>query len=200
MTFLALGAGIGIVAGISPGPVLTMVVLETFRGGWLRGAAIAAGPLLADGPIVLAAVALLAQLPEGFIPAISVAGGVFLVYLGLTTLLTSRRRTAATVAPRGGLLTGLLARLLSPHPYLFWFLVGGPLLVEATREGGPWLAVAFLLGYYTTIVGSNVLLALALHRWIGRLPERLLLLLSGALLLVYGAALLATATQPSRSR
>lgn len=194
MTFLVLGAGIGMVAGISPGPVLTMVVLETLRGGWARGAAVAAGPLLADGPIVLVAVVLLAQLPPGLIPAISLVGGVFLLYLGVTTLLASRRpRPRHIEAGRAGLLTGLLARALSPNPYLFWFLVGGPLLVQAGRDGW-WLALAFLVGYYSTIVGSNVVLALALHRWVGRLSERVyraLLLISGVLLLAYGAGLAA---------
>jgi threonine/homoserine/homoserine lactone efflux protein len=59
LTFLALGAGIGFIAGISPGPVLSLVVSETLRGGWLRGSAVAAGPLLADGPIIALAIGIL---------------------------------------------------------------------------------------------------------------------------------------------
>jgi threonine/homoserine/homoserine lactone efflux protein len=188
LTFLVLGAGMGLVAGISPGPVLTMVVLETFRGGWGRGAAVAAGPLLADGPIIVTAVLLLANLPAGFLPAVSLVGGIFLLYLGATTLLSARRPIRSEAAtPGGGLLKGLLARSLSPNPYLFWFLVGGPLLVQAGPDR--WW---FLLGYYTTIVGSNVMLALALHRWVGRLSQRVyraLLLVTGGLLMVYGLLL-----------
>ena len=194
LAFLVIGAGIGFVAGVSPGPVLTLVVSETFRGGWLRGAAVAAGPLLADGPIVVLALLVLAQLPPGFVPTISLVGGMFLLYLAATTLLASRRvrpPTGQRLDARGGLLTGLLARGLSPHPYLFWFLVGAPLLLEASR-GGWWLALAFLLGYYGTIVGSNVALALVLHRWIDLLSDRVyrgLLLLSSAVLATYGLAL-----------
>src|ERR687885_273974 len=160
LTFLALGAGMGAVSGISPGPVLTMVVLETRRGGWLRGAAVAAGPLLADGPIVLLALSVLAQLPPGFVPAISILGGVFLVYLAVTVGLNGRRAVlprGRRVSARGGFLTGLLARGLSPNPYLFWFLVGGPTLMQAQDRYPGWqVVVAFLLGYYVTIVGSNV--------------------------------------------
>jgi threonine/homoserine/homoserine lactone efflux protein len=33
LTFLVLGGGIGLVAGVSPGPVLTLVVSETLRVG-----------------------------------------------------------------------------------------------------------------------------------------------------------------------
>jgi threonine/homoserine/homoserine lactone efflux protein len=57
------------------------VVTETLKGGWLRGAAVAAGPLLADGPIVILAIALTNQLPPAFEPAMSLVGGVFLIYL-----------------------------------------------------------------------------------------------------------------------
>ena len=113
MTFLLLGAGIGLIAGVSPGPVLTPLVAETLKGGWLRGAAVAAGPLLADGPIVLLAVGVLAQLPPGLVPAISVVGGVFLVYLAATVGLQARRAVlprGQQVSARGGFLTGLLAR------------------------------------------------------------------------------------------
>jgi threonine/homoserine/homoserine lactone efflux protein len=193
--FLVLGAGIGFVAGVSPGPVLTLVVAETFRGGWLRGAAVAAGPLLADGPVVVLAVLVLAQLPPHFLRAISLVGGAFLLYLGVTTFLNSRRArldARERLPARGGLLKGLLARLLSPNPYLFWFLVGGPLLLQAGQEH--WLAVpAFLVGYYSTIVGSNVALALALHRWVGLFSERVyrgVLLVGSAILGLYGLGLL----------
>ena len=37
VTFLILGAGIGVVAGLSPGPVGTLVVDETLRAGSPRG-------------------------------------------------------------------------------------------------------------------------------------------------------------------
>jgi threonine/homoserine/homoserine lactone efflux protein len=196
LTFLLLGAGIGLVAGVSPGPVLTLVVTETLKSGWLRGAAVAAGPLLADGPILLLALTVFGELPPTVVPAISVAGGVFLLYLALTNAIGARRATLPTTAvhkqARGGLVTGILARALSPHPYLFWLLVGGPLLTQARLEGLAAVA-AFLLGYYATIVGSNVGLALALHRSVGKLSERLyrgILFAASALLAVYGVLLL----------
>jgi threonine/homoserine/homoserine lactone efflux protein len=196
LTFLVLGAGIGFVAGVCPGPVLTLVVTETLKSGWLRGAAVAAGPLLADGPIVLIAVTVFSDLPPAVVPAISVLGGVFLLYLAVTNAGGARRATLSSSSEllpgaRGGLVTGLLARALSPHPYLFWFLVGGPTLAEARTVS--WAAVAaFLVGYYATIVGSNIGLALALHRWMGLLSQRIyraILLVASALLAVYGLIL-----------
>jgi threonine/homoserine/homoserine lactone efflux protein len=193
-TFLLLGAGIGFVAGVTPGPVLTLVVAETFRGGWSRGAAVAAGPLLADGPIIVLAVYVLAQLPAVAVRGLSLVGGGFLLYLAASTFWSSRRARIARAAPgsaRGTLVKGWLARALTPNAYLFWFLVGAPLLVQAGQDG--WLAApAFLLGYYSTIVGSNVVLALALHRWVGLFSERLyrgLLLFASVVLAAYGVGM-----------
>lgn len=195
LTSLALGAGIGFFAGISPGPVLTLVVSETLRGGWRRGAAVATGPLLADGPIIAVALLVITRVPPGFVPTISVIGGLFLLYLAVTTGLNSRQARIPreqSARASGGLLTGLLARALGPNPYLFWFLVGVPVILQEERASG-WSALAFLLGYYSTIVGSNVGLALALHRWLRLLSDRAyraLLLLCSAIMAVYGLLLL----------
>ena len=203
LTFMLLGAGIGFVSGVSPGPVLTLVVTETLKGGWMRGAAVAAGPLLADGPIVILAVTVMHRLPPRFEPAISLIGGVFLLYLAVTAALNARGAAtpqAKKISARGGLITGLLARGLSPHPYLFWFLVGGPTLLQAQRLYPGWQVVgAFLAGYYVTIVGSNVSVALALHHWIGLISQRVyraILLLASLILAIYGVLLLGRAAQP----
>jgi threonine/homoserine/homoserine lactone efflux protein len=203
LSFLVLGGGIGLFAGVSPGAVLTLVVAETLRGGWRRGAAVAAGPLLADGPIIAAALLVVGRLPPGFVPAISLVGGLFLLYLAVTTGLTARRAAlprGQRLAARGGLLTGLVARASSPNPYLFWFLVGAPAVVQAERQSS-WAALAFLLGYYATIVGSNVGLAVALHRWLGQLSDRVyqgLLLGSSLILAIYGLVLLGRGAQEMR--
>ena len=47
---------------------------------------------------------------------------------------------------------------LSPHPWLFWATVGGPLLVQAGEESAA-LAVAFVAGFYVTLIGAKVALA-----------------------------------------
>jgi threonine/homoserine/homoserine lactone efflux protein len=49
----------------------------------------------------------------------------------------------------------VLVNALSPHPWLFWATVGGPLLVEAGDESAA-LAVAFLAGFYAMLVGAKV--------------------------------------------
>jgi hypothetical protein len=108
------------------GPCADVVVTETLKSGWLRGAAVAAGPLLADGPIVLIAVTVFSELPPTVVPAISVVGGVFLLYLAITNAVGARRaklRTTSAPRPgaRGGLLTG---RTLRRGPASRWNFAG----------------------------------------------------------------------------
>ena len=197
-----LGAGIGLVVGVSPGPVLTLVMTETLNGGWLRGAAVAAGPLLADAPIIVLAVTVVRHLPPQFESVMSAIGGVFLLYLAVAAALHARRAEAPRArqsSARGGLLTGLLARALSPHPYLFWFLVGGPTLLQTQQVSSGWpVAAAYLVGYYLTIVGSNVGLALAVHHLVGLISQRVyrgVLFGASLIIAVYGVLLLGRAAE-----
>ena len=70
-------------------------------------------------------------------------------------------------------------------------------MIQASQSGW-WPAGAFLAGYYSTVVGSNVGLALALHRWIGLLSDRVyrgVLLVSSLILAAYGAVLVAHGVQ-----
>lgn len=198
--YLAIGATLGFTAGISPGPLLALVVAESARHGWRGGVPLAFAPLLTDGPIVAAAVLLLSRLPAQVPQALGVVGGLFVAHLGVQTL--RDRPTLPTARPGGAAvgrqaLKGLVVNLLNPHPYLFWGLVGAPLLVTAGAAG---LAapLGFLLGFYTTIVGSKAAIALLVDQGVLRLGSRLyraLLLASGAALVLLGLALVAESTQ-----
>jgi hypothetical protein len=87
---------------------------------------------------------------------------------------------------------------VTPGPVLT--LVGAPLLVQAGQDDR--LAVpAFLVGYYITIVGSDVVLALALHRWLGLFSDRMyrgLLLFASGVLAAYGLGMVGRAATADR--
>ncbi|MGK5630846.1 LysE family transporter [Streptomyces sp. URMC 123] len=199
MRELALGVALGFSAGISPGPLMALVLTGTLRGGLGTGLRVAAVPLLTDLPVIVLAVTVLAMLPDPVISGGGVVGGLFLLWLGVTTLRDAR--TAELPAPdaaaarpqaRRTLWQGVLANILSPHPWLFWLTTGAPLLVAAWRHGSlP--AGSFLFGFYALLVGSKALLALvvarARHR-IGVRGFRALLAAAGALLLAASALLL----------
>ncbi|RME32628.1 MAG: LysE family translocator [Gammaproteobacteria bacterium] len=165
----ALGSGIllGLSAGLAPGPLFTLVVSETLRHGAASGIRVAMAPLITDLPIIAVTLLLVVEL-SGFreIGAIlSLVGAGFILYLAVDTL-RAGEGTAAEPADRTrprSLLRGVLVNALSPHPYLFWLGIGGPLMLRASRHGllGP---VLFVGGFYLCLVGSKVALAVLVGR------------------------------------
>ena len=193
MAELLLGIGIGFGAGVSPGPLLTLVLTTTLQRGFGAGVRVACSPLLTDGPIILLVVLVVGSLPAAVATALALGGGLFVIYLGAETV---RGAAGATLAaggaapPRHDLWRGALVNALSPHPWLFWLAVGGPILVGAWERTPP-RAAAFLVGFYGLLVGSKVALA-----WAAALGRRLtdrwyrrLLAGAGALLVLAGALL-----------
>jgi threonine/homoserine/homoserine lactone efflux protein len=182
--FLLSGVLLGLSGGLSPGPLLTLVASETLRHGARAGIGVALAPLLTDLPIVLAAVLLLRPLADQTVPMalIHLGGGLYLVWLGLEGLRFRGAELEPTV-PTGSLRRGVIANFLNPSPYLFWLAVGAPTVLAAWREG--WLAAAaFVVAFYALLVGSKVLLALALGR------ARHLLRSGGYIVLMRGLGLL----------
>lgn len=158
------GILLGLSSGLSPGPLLTLVVSETLRHGARAGIGVALAPLLTDLPIVLVAVLLLRPLTDQTVPLalINLGGGLYLAWLGLEGL-RFRGAELEPTDPVGSLRRGVIANFLNPSPYLFWLAVGAPTVLAAWRESWP-AAAAFIVTFYVLLVGSKVALALALGR------------------------------------
>ena len=163
--FAISGILFGLVAGISPGPMLALVVSETLRRNQRAGILVACAPLLTDAPIVVASVVVLSRFSQSdtVLGVISLLGGLFLVYLACGSLAGSPGVPGAGEKGAGSLLKGVLANFLNPNPYLFWGVVGGPTVLKALSDG-PSAAAAFLIGFYTCLVGSKVAMALVVDR------------------------------------
>lgn len=192
MTELLLGAGIGWAAGLTPGPLHTLVMVTSIRRGFRAGAAVALAPPIADAPIVPIALFLVGAMSDTAIRALSFAGGVFVIGLGVATMRSAGRPETTQVHTGSDLAKGIVTNLLSPHPWLFWLTVGGPILVTAWTAS-PVTGLAFLVGFYGLLVGSKIGVAfLASHGrrlagtpWYARLVAG-----SGLLLVAMGAFLL----------
>lgn len=193
MTEFLLGLGLGLGAGISPGPLQTLVVTSTLRGGFGAGVRVAIAPLLTDAPIIALTVAVISAIPEGTVRAIAVAGGLMLVAMGAWEIVRARRNaTSESESARADdILRGVLVNGLSPHPWLFWIGVGAPVLVTAWRTS-PGRAVAYLVGFYLTIIGAKIAIAAVVAAGRQRLSTEWryrLLVGGGALLIVFGVLL-----------
>ena len=163
-TLAATGIVFGLAAGVTPGPLLALVVTESLRGGVPAGVRVAAAPLLTDAPIVLVSIVLLTRVTgTTVLGALALAGAFFLAYLAWDSLTVAPPDTAAP-APRGSALAkGAVVNLLNPHPYLFWLGIGGPTLLGAWEQSAAH-ALAFLAAMYGCLVGSKMVVAWGVGR------------------------------------
>jgi threonine/homoserine/homoserine lactone efflux protein len=195
-TYLLQGLALGFAAGISPGPMLGLVIGQTLRRGRRAGNLVALAPLFSDLPIILLVVVILGHLPPSALHALSLVGGAFVLYLGFEALRSLGGEIAFRETAREGrvLLPAVMANFLNPHPYLFWATVGGALLARTFAAGGAWLSAGFLICFYALLVGAKLAIALLVNQGRDRLhgrAYRALLGGSGLLLLVIGATLIA---------
>jgi threonine/homoserine/homoserine lactone efflux protein len=192
MDALLLGVSLGLGAGLAPGPLLALVIRSALQDGAAAGVRVALSPLLTDVPIVLIAVLAAASLPEAALGALGIAGGAFVIWLGIEALREQpapAEAAAGAAAPQRDLLRGALTNALSPHPWVFWLTVGAPILGGQDVAG----AALFLGAFYALLIGTKVVLALGIGAGRDRLMRgrghRLLLRASALLLLATGVVL-----------
>ncbi len=171
LTLAVVGVTLGVVEGVKPGPLLTVVIRETLSGGFRAGVRAAAAPLFTDGPMILASL-----LAAGWIatqPAvlllISVLGALFLVKMGVECFsIEPPKVELSDTSTSGSLRRGVLTNLLNPNAYVFWFLIGGPLMASAAVEE-PLAPVAYALAFIFTLVMAKVTIAWMFDRSRGQL-------------------------------
>ena len=98
----------------------------------------------------------------------------------------------AKAGPQTSIWRGVLANALNPSPYLFWFTVGGAMVLR-TADQNRAAAAVFILVFYFFLVGSKMALALAVGRYGRFLQSRVYvwtLRLLGGVLLVYAGRIL----------
>ena len=164
-TSLTTGLILGVSAGLAPGPLLTLVISETLQHNIGSGIRVALAPLITDLPIILVMLLIVNELSsmQPVLGLISLAGGCFVFYLGYQNFQTTGVELDLQARQSRSLLKGILANSLSPHPYLFWFSVGGPIVIKAMDSGGvaPYI---FMFSFYSLLVGSKIVLAIAVGK------------------------------------
>lgn len=165
IALLGAAAVYGLSAGFSPGPLLALVISQSVRYGVREGAKAAMAPLVTDLPIILLSVAILRPLADSraVLGLISMAGGLFVLYLALGCLRATRLDLVELGQAPRSLGKGAAVNALNPHPYLFWLTVGGPAVLGAWSEG-PARAVAFVAVFSACIVGAKLLVAVVAGR------------------------------------
>ncbi len=150
----------GLSAGLSPGPLFALVVSQSVRHGAREGMKVAVVPLLSDLPLILASVFLLTRF-RNLKPAlgvVSIAGALFLFHLAFESIGSAPPDGPIGEDEAHSIRKGLLVNILSPYPYLFWVMVGGPMILKGWSDC-PSSALAFVTAFYACLVGSKLALA-----------------------------------------
>jgi threonine/homoserine/homoserine lactone efflux protein len=212
ITALLLGISYGFTAGISPGPLLGLVISQTLQRGWRAGSMVALAPLLSDLPIVLLTMLVLSHLPGAVLSWLGIIGGLFVVYLGGDTIHTAwktgssksknQESEIAEIAPMREiqeekssrtLVRAATTNAINPHPYLFWTTVGSQLLIRTAQTSGIASVIIFLISFYLLLVGSKLAIVLIVSRsrhWLKGRVYQGILIGSGVLLIGLGLLLI----------
>ncbi len=159
--YLTIGIILGLSAGLAPGPLLALVISETLEHDIKAGIKIALAPVITDLPIILGSFFVFSKLTDFhfILGLISLIGGCFVFYMGYKNLRSKGITLNLEKSKPNSLMKGILANALSPHPYLFWFSVGAPLLTKALGSN-KLFPLLFIGAFYTFLVGSKITLAI----------------------------------------
>ena len=190
--YLLSGTVLGLSAGLAPGPLLTLVLIETLQYDWRAGVKVACAPLLTDLPIICVTLFVLAQLSRGnaVLGVISLAGALLLLSMAYKSLRSSQISLSLENKAASSLSKGVFVNFLSPHPYLFWLTIGGPLVMKARAQSFI-SALAFIGTFYLFLIGAKISLALLAGRSKVLLEGRLYLFVMRVLGLLLGFMALA---------
>jgi len=162
LEYIGIGLSLGVTAGISPGPLMALVISETIRGGLTRGLRVSLAPLFTDIPLIIAIMFILGHIENLnlLLGAVSLIGCSFLFYLGYRDLKISRINLQMPDVKSKSFEKGIVTNLMNPHPYIFWFFIGVPILIRVGLLERVMFVSSFLFG----IVSSKICLVVFVER------------------------------------
>jgi threonine/homoserine/homoserine lactone efflux protein len=164
-SLLITGLLLGLSAGLSPGPLQTLVVSETLRFKRRQGIKVAFAPLVTDPPIIIIAVYLLSRLNDidPAIGVVAIVGSLFLAYLGFENITKGHLDVDTARAVPESFKKAVITNFLSPVPYAFWLFVAAPIAVRAL-DAGVAPAAVFIVSFYAVLVSCLIGISLITAR------------------------------------
>ena len=189
----AAGIALGIIEGIKPGPLLTMVIRESLSKGLKAGMWTAAEPIFTAGPMIIASLLLagwMATQPS-ILFSISLLGALFLTKMGLECFsLEAPDPDNTDIDASGSFKRGIVTNLLNPHVYMFWFLIGGPLMASAAEQE-PLAPILYAICFLITIIlvkASIAWLFVGGGTWLSPRKYRVAMVICGLAMLGFAAS------------
>lgn len=174
MESLLLGCALGLFAGMVPGPFLTLVATTSLQNGLSAGLKVALIPLGTELPILLASVLVLTQLPDSILQWIGICGGLLILYMAWRVERDARNPALEKdefESLKGRYLRVALVGLLAPGPWVFWFLIAGPLFLNRWSVSS-WHGMVFVSAFFGCFIGMMMLVAWAVATGRKRLSQK----------------------------
>jgi threonine/homoserine/homoserine lactone efflux protein len=162
LEYLGIGLSLGITAGLSPGPLMALVISETVKGGRTGGIKVSLAPLFTDIPLILIILFILKHIEHirFLLGIISLVGSLLLIYFGYKDLKTNKINLQTGNIRSDPFKKGLLTNFLNPHPYVFWLFIGVPFMMK----GNSIERATFVLSFLSGIVGSKICLTFIIEK------------------------------------
>lgn len=165
LSYIFAGIIFGLGAGLTPGPLMTLVFTETIKHGTREGIKISMAPLITDLPIILISLFIISEISElnVILGILSLIGAAYLLFMGYESLIFKGVNIEDSKLKPQSIKRGIFANLLNPNPYVFWVSVGAPLVLKASNVSvvAPYL---FIVSMYFCLVGSKVVTAILLGK------------------------------------
>lgn len=154
LEYVGIGLSLGVTAGISPGPLMALMISETIKGGKMRGIRVAVAPLITDVPLILIITFVLRYIKNihSLLGIISLVGSFLLLYFGYRDLQAGKIGLQTGHVRSNSFRKGILTNLLNPHPYVFWLFIGIPFMMKGSNTE----RFLFVLFFLSGIVGSKI--------------------------------------------
>lgn len=172
---LLTGIGLGLQAAISPGPLMAVILGESFRGGRKRGVRFGMIPLWTDPVVITIALIVVANVPDGALAVISFLGAAILVRMGFLGLRQDEGsdRFRPDIAQQQTYRTAVVMNFLNPHLYIYAFTIHAIQIVRFWQSG-LFPVIGYLAAFFLAMLAVNASIALAAGTFRKRISERLL--------------------------
>jgi len=160
IAFLSAGMVLGFSLGFLPGPLMALIISQTFQHGIKEGIKVSIAPLLTDFPILLICLFVLTRVAHfrAILGIVSLIGGLFVMRLAYESIRPKEISFSAARTEPQSVKKGAIVNALNPNPYVFWLTAGTPMILKAWN-GGLLAASAFVAGFLCCLVGAKVIIA-----------------------------------------
>lgn len=151
---------LGAFAGAAPGPFTTMVIGTSLQRGFREGFKLALVPLVTDAIPLVLTVFILHALNWTALTLLGISGGTLIGMVGVRFIRHNGPPALEGDEPFQAATFGHAAAstFFSPSPWLFWFVLAGPLTVRA-MERSTWEAAVFVGILFAMNIGMASFLA-----------------------------------------